>query len=348
MGTAVDDFRVDEIPAYLPSGEGEHRYVKVEKVGLSTPELLTILSRAAGVTEKDIGYAGLKDKHAVTTQWLSLPRKSPPASQWRLPKTVTVLDESYHSNKLRTGHLHGNRFVIRLVELHEDAEARLPALLGVLRTGHLNAFGEQRFGRGGNNIDAALAWLKNPRGLRGKNARFLSKLYPSVIQSELFNRYLAARLTLGFTQLLPGEVVRLDGTGSNFVVENLEVEQARYEQGELHPQGPMFGPKMRSAQYQAQELEQQVLKQLDLTPEAVEALGNHAPGTRRDIRIPLENLKTEFLHVASTPPILQIAFTLPSGSYATQVVRELCRTPWFSNTSMNQVPSDAPSLDDAT
>jgi tRNA pseudouridine13 synthase len=328
IGPDVDDFRVEEIPAYEPSGEGDHRYVKVEKAGLSTPELLTILSRTANVSERDIGYAGLKDKHAVTTQWLSLPRKSVPTTQWKLPNTVTVLAESYHTNKLRTGHLHGNRFAIRLVGLHENVAIRLPALLDVLKGGILNAFGEQRFGRGGSNIDAALAWLSDPRSLRGKHARFLSKLYPSVIQSELFNRYLSARLEQGLDRLLSGEIVRLDGSGSNFVVEDLSAEQARYERGQLHPQGPMFGPKMRPVQGEALALEERVLAELGLVPKTLETLGSHAPGTRRDLRLRIDDLKTELISVNSTPA-LRIAFSLPAGAYATLVVRELCHTPWF-------------------
>lgn len=341
IGPNCEDFRVEEIPAYLPSGEGEHRYVRVEKTGLSTPELVSVLSRTANVSERDIGYAGLKDKHAVTVQWLSLPRKSLPAERWKLPSTIQVLEESYHTNKLRTGHLHGNRFELRIVELDVDAPSRLPLLLDVIAKGVLNAFGEQRFGRGGSNIEAALAWLSNPRGLRGNRARFLSKLYPSVLQSELFNRYLSARLALGLDRLLMGEVVRLDGSGSNFVVEDRATEQARYERGELHPQGPMFGPQMRAAATEALELETSVLAEVHLDSAALEALGAHAPGTRRDLRLRVVNLKTELLPTDSGAPNLRIAFELPAGAYATQVLRELCHTPWFPQASRESLPNNA-------
>lgn len=329
VGPLVEDFRVNEIPAYVPSGTGDHRYVKIEKRDLTTPELVALLARAASVEERDIGYAGLKDKHAITTQWLSMPRRSTPAEHWKLPSYVALLEESYHTNKLRTGHLHGNRFSIRLVELKTDAESRLPALLTVIERYILNAFGEQRFGRGGNNIDTAIAWLANPRGLRGKNARFLSKLYPSVLQAELFNRYLTRRLELGLDRLLTGEVARLEGTGSNFVVEDLDREQTRYEQGELHPQGPMFGPKMRPAQAEAAELEAQILRELGLSPEQLSALGVEAPGTRRDLRLKLEELKTAFDRDEAGNLRLCVSFSLPAGSYATQVVRELCHSPWL-------------------
>ena len=330
IGPTVEDFHVEEIPAYLPSGEGEHRFVNIEKRSLSTPELVTLVARAAQVGERDIGYAGLKDKHAITRQWLSLPRKSLPAEQWKLPATVAVREESYHGNKLRTGHLHGNRFVIRLVDLHSDAAERLPELLDVLRRGLMNAFGEQRFGRGGSNIDAAVAWLQNPRSLRGNRARFLSKLYPSVLQSEFFNRYLSLRLDLGLDSLLLGEIVRLEGTGSNFVVQDLEKEQSRFERGELHPQGPMFGPKMRPSEHRALELERRLLEDAGLTETEWSALGSHAPGTRRDVRLLVPDMEALFETSTDNQPCLRLMFSLPSGCYATQVVRELTHTAWFS------------------
>ncbi|HMA91675.1 MAG TPA: tRNA pseudouridine(13) synthase TruD [Polyangiaceae bacterium] len=335
VGSALEDFRVDEIPAYLPSGEGEHRFVKIEKRGLSTPEALTLIARTANAKERDIGTAGLKDKHAVTTQWLSLPRQSRPASEWQLPAEIRVLEESYHQNKLRTGHLHGNRFTLRLVELDADVRTRMPALVERLRKGTLNAFAEQRFGRDGQNIQSALEWLKDPRALRGPKARFLCKLYPSVIQSELFNRYLSRRLERGEDVLLSGEIVRLEGSGSNFVVEDLATEQARFARGDLHPQGPMFGPKMRPAKSEALELEQQVLSELGLTLEELDQLGAHAPGTRRDVWLRLNDFEASVQEGSApssdgaTTPSVVLLFGLPAGSYATHVVRELTHGVWF-------------------
>ena len=110
IGPEPEHFRVDEIPAYAASGEGEHCYVRIEKRLLTTPEAVKLIAEVAGVDARDIGYAGLKDKHAVTTQWLSLPKKSVPAEQWKLPDRLRVLESSFHANKLRTGHLTGNRF----------------------------------------------------------------------------------------------------------------------------------------------------------------------------------------------------------------------------------------------
>lgn len=329
LGTEPEDFLVDEIPAYLPSGDGDHRYVRIQKRCLSTPEMVSIVARTAGAAERDIGTAGLKDKHAVTSQWLSLPRRSRPASEWDLPDGIRVLEESYHANKLRTGHLHGNRFTLRLVEISPEAPHRLPALVARLHRGVANAFAEQRFGRDGQNILAAMNWLKDPRQLRGPKARFLSKLYPSVIQSDLFNRYLSHRLALGMDSLLAGEIVRLEGSGSNFVVQELAAEQSRYERGELHPQGPMFGPKMRLASAAAQALEERLLAEVGLTSEQLEQLGNHAPGTRRDVLLRPSELDVV---IESTSPLLaaRLSFSLPAGSYATHLVRELTHGAWFA------------------
>jgi tRNA pseudouridine13 synthase len=346
IGSALEDFRVEEIPAYLPCGSGEHRYVRVEKRGLSTPELVTLLARVTRLGERDIGHAGMKDKRAITVQWLSLPRRSPEASTWKLPSDVKVLEESYHTNKLRTGHLHGNRFEIRIVDVVDDAEARLQPLLDVLRKGLLNAFGEQRFGHGGSNIDHALEWLRDPSRLRGRRARFLSKLYPSVLQAELFNRYLSARYALGFERLLLGEVVRLNGSGSNFIVQDLAAEQPRYEQGQLHPQGPMFGPKMRPAEAQALELEREILAQLQLDATSSETLGHHAPGTRRDLRVPLDDLAVHLENTEEGKPALRIAFSLPAGSFATQVVRELCHGSWLASRSATSAPDTGTDTDE--
>lgn len=351
IGAALDDFRVEEIPAYLPSGEGDHRYVHIEKRGLSTPEAVHLIARAADVKERDIGTAGLKDKHAVTTQWISLPKQGRPVSEWNLPETVRVLTESLHQNKLRTGHLHGNRFTLRLVGISAEAPLRLPALLERLRRGTLNAFAEQRFGRDGQNIQSAFDWLKDPRSLRGPKARFLSKFYPSVIQSELFNRYLAARLALGEDRVLAGEIVRLEGTGSNFVIEDLATEQARFERGELHPQGPIFGPRMRPAQSEALALEENVLAEAGVTTDELERLGSHAPGTRRDVWLKLEDLQAT-LEPAQGEQLGELAlilsFSLPAGSYATHVVRELTHAVWFERRRQPKAAESAVSTADGS
>jgi len=326
IGDEPADFCVDEVPAYAPSGSGEHLYVRVQKSRLTTSELVTLLGRTARIPEREIGYAGQKDKHAVTSQWLSLPARCRPVREWELPENVTVLEESRHSNKLRTGHLRANHFRIRLIDVHSESEARLPPLVARLSRGVFNAFGVQRFGHHGNNLVDALTFVRGGTRFPPRKARLLAKLLPSVLQSELFNRYLWLRQARGLEQLLRGEVVRLSGSGASFVVEDPASEQPRYAQGDLVLQGPMFGPKMRAAAHDAEDLERLVLEQSGLDDNALLELGRHAPGTRRDLLMVPEGLRVT---VAEASAVV-LEFTLPAGGYATQVVRELTKSPWFS------------------
>src|SRR6185369_3264042 len=166
-GPEPEDFLVDEVPAYAASGKGEHQYVLVRKRLLTTPELVRRVARAVGVNERDIGYAGLKDKYAITTQWLSLSSKTAVTPELDLGPGVEVLQVTRHDNKLRTGHLLGNRFTITLVGVHVDALARANAIAERLRDQGLpNYFGAQRFGHGGRNLTDAISWLA--RGGRGR------------------------------------------------------------------------------------------------------------------------------------------------------------------------------------
>lgn len=328
VGPEPEDFVVDEVPAYAASGKGEHQYVLAKKRLLTTQELAKRLARAASVHERDVGYAGMKDKYAVTTQWLSVCTKTPLTKELDLGPGVEVLEVTRHENKLRTGHLLGNRFTITLVGVHEDALERAQAVAERLRRDGLpNYFGAQRFGHGGRNLADALGWLS--RGGRGRG-RFEQKLFPSVVQSELFNRYLTARLALGARQLILGEVVRLEGAGAMFRVEDVAAEQPRLEKGDLHLTGPMLGPKLRPAAEVALALEQRLTAELGLTEELLAVLGREAPGVRRDLFAPLAELRIEAA-TGRAAPALSLSFTLPSGGYATEVLRQLTHEPFLSS-----------------
>jgi tRNA pseudouridine13 synthase len=186
-----------------------------------------------------------------------------------------------------------------------------------------NFFGAQRFGHGGRNLEDALRWLA--RGARGRN-RFEQKLFPSVVQSELFNRYAAERLALGAEQLIQGEVVRLEGAGAMFRVEDVAKEQPRYAARDLHLTGPMFGPKLRPAADDALALEQRVLERLGLDEAMLGTLGRLAPGTRRDLFAPLSELSVE-----ADGDALRFSFVLPAGGYATELIRQLTHEPFLAN-----------------
>jgi tRNA pseudouridine13 synthase len=323
LGPDPEDFVVEEIPAYLPSGQGEHAYVKVEKRGVTTRDAALALARLAGVSERDVGYAGMKDKHGVTTQWFSLPGHVPDEATPRLPPGLRIIEVSRHGNKLRTGHLRGNRFVLGIVDAPPEGVERARALFAYLtRNGLLNAFGAQRFGRDGENLALSLAWLRGERSLPRSRERFLTKLYSSAIQAEAFNRYAVLRSALGFEILVPGEVVRLAGTGSLFIVEEPERELPRLLAGDVVLTGPLPGPKLRpTAKAQGLELETRVLEELGLTERELQALARHAPGTRRDLVV-----RPEHAEVRVEGSRMRLSFELPAGSYATEVLREMLRS----------------------
>ncbi len=325
IGPEPEDFVVDEVPLYAHSGEGEHLYVRVEKRGFTTPAMLRAVTRAAGVDERDVGYAGLKDKHAVTRQWLSLPLKARPPSDWQLPEGVSIVEHTRHGNKLRTGHLLGNRFRITLVTADSSALEKALPVADVLRTfGLYNYYGGQRFGRAGDGLRQAMGWLAEGAKLHGL-PRFLTKLYPSVIQAEVFNRYFSARRARGLGQLMLGEVVRLNNAGAMFAVEDVAGEQPRLASGDVHLTGPIFGPKARSTSADAAALELSVINELGLSEEARAKLARMAPGTRRDLIAKVEQLELRWSAVGR----LELAFSLPSGSYATEVVRQFTHAPFL-------------------
>ena len=336
LGPDPEDFVVDERPLYRPSGSGHHRYVRVRKRGWTTPAMVQTLAKAAGVFVRDVGYAGMKDRHAVTTQWISLPATSRPPEEWDLPVDLEVLEHALHDNKLRTGHLAGNHFVLQLVDVEPANLEHVDRWRERLtHRGYPNYFGFQRFGAEGANLERAFRWLssldRGPPGQEGHGRRrrrrredFNDKLYSSVLQSEIFNQYLTARIRRGLDQLLDGEVVRLDGSTKVFVVEDPAHELERWRSLDIHLTGPLPGPKMRQPQGDAARLELSVIEGLGLSASHLAHLGRHAPGTRRDLLVRPEGLSFEPLPKAG----LRLSFTLPAGAYATELVRQLAGTPW--------------------
>jgi tRNA pseudouridine13 synthase len=328
IGSAPEDFTVDEVGLFEPSGAGDHWYVRVKKRSLTTRDLVLAVARAARVADREIGTAGMKDKHAVTSQWLSVPALGLAPEHWSLPDGVEILEIARHTRKLRTGQQQGNRFRIRLTGVSPDALPRAEAILAALQERGLpNYFGPQRFGYQAQNLTRALEWLRMTETPRGRNTRFLKKFYPSVIQSEIFNRYLTRRLARGALELLTGDVVRLDGSNAVFIVEDRSRELPRLQSGDIHVTGPMVGPKMKAANGPARELEQRVLAELQIADEHVDKLGALAPGTRRDLLVRPQDLDVDRLDDSN----LVLQFTLPSGSYATQLIRELTRGPFESD-----------------
>ncbi|QDE84831.1 tRNA pseudouridine(13) synthase TruD [Myxococcus xanthus] len=318
-----EDFEVEEVPAYLPSGEGEHLYLWVEKRGRDTRELVRALAAALGVSEDDIGVAGMKDRHAITRQLVSVPARAEPKVPEFALDSVQVLWTKRHGNKLRTGHLRGNRFRLRLRDVKDSGAAR-ETFSRLVAQGVPNYFGEQRFGRAGDNADLGRLLVLGQR-LPKRPDRFQRKLYLSAFQSRLFNQALAARLHAGtLATALAGDVLRKEETGGLFVCESPEVDGPRVAAFEVSPAGPLFGPKMTASAGAVAELEARLLTEAGVTPEDFKRGGGETEGSRRPYRVRLGSPELTVEKTADGED-LWLTFELPRGAYATEVLHELLK-----------------------
>jgi tRNA pseudouridine13 synthase len=309
---APEDFRVEELPLYQPEGSGSHAYAFIEKRGLTTRELVLALIKQ-GLKEGEIGVAGLKDKHAVTKQWLSVPNRHAAALEaLRDLEGVTLLETSRHRNKLGIGHLRGNRFSVRV---RGGDPAQAAAVLALLEAqGVPNYFGPQRFGRFGTN---AVDGLRLVRGEHVPGGHRLKRFFLSALQSLLFNHLLATRLERGlYAQVVSGDWAKKRDTGGVFVVEDAEVETPRALRGEISATLPLYGKKVRLSGGEAGTLEQATLEHFGLRWSDFSA----RKGARRPSRIFLED-------AALTPEGdgYTLAFTLPKGAFATSILREVMK-----------------------
>jgi tRNA pseudouridine13 synthase len=312
---APEDFEVEEIPAYLPNGEGEHLFLWVEKRGVSTPEAAKRIARHLGLTERDISWAGLKDKQAVTRQFLCVPAKVEGAIGLFADADVRVLSAKRHRNKLKTGHLDGNLFTLRVVDV-ADAAALRARFDKLCADGVPNFFGEQRFGAAGQNAAQGKKLLQH--GGKG-GSRFERKLYLSAYQSELFNRALERRIAAGtFARALKGDVLKKHETGGEFVCEDPAVDQPRMDAFEVSATGPLFGPKMRRAEGEVGAAEDALLLEEGVELSLFDAGGGETQGARRFFRV---RLIAPSLDVQGESAVLK--FGLPAGSYATVVLDAL-------------------------
>ena len=258
--SSPETFFVEEIPAYQPVGEGDHTYLWIEKRNLTTLDAVRSLARMLGVDARDVGYAGMKDRHATTRQWLSFPGLDPALAQATSVAGVTVLRATRHKNKLRIGHLHGNRFEVVLSEVAGGESASIGfALFDLAARGVPNRYGHQRFGSTGDNVETGLALL---RGTRRESDGRRRKLLLSAVQSAVFNRVLDLRAqTGGLLAVRGGDILEKVGSGGQFVCIDPATDQARVDTGEVVPTAPLPGsrvmtPKLGTA---ARELEDRAL-----------------------------------------------------------------------------------------
>lgn len=326
-----EDFAVDEEPAYPPAGAGDHVLVRIEKRGLTTPQAVRAIADALGVAGRDVGVAGMKDRHAVTTQWLSLPPPVAPEAAMALALDgIRVLEAARHPHKLRTGHVRANRFRIRVRGLPPgEAPAlaeRARAILDRLAEppGTPNWYGEQRFGRDGDNAARGRELLAGAR--RAGRDRRLDRLMISALQSELFNAWLAARIADGlYRRAIAGDILHKRGGGLFDCADpELPEIEPRLRAGELAATGPMFGDRMRrpAEGTPAAAREAAILDAAGLSRDAFARVRALAEGTRRDAAVPLTGAAV----AAADDGTLEVAFTLPGGAYATAVMREIMKT----------------------
>lgn len=313
---AAHEFQVTEIPLYTPSGQGEHYYLYIEKEGLTTRQVFDFIRQELRVNEAGIGVAGLKDKQAITRQWISVPaRVSERMDGLELMPGVRILEAGLHTNKLGVGHLRGNRFRILVRGVEAGALEQARAILSALSLqGVPNYYGPQRFGLGGKNPERGYELVTTGKG-RGNI--WLKRFLIGSLQSLLFNDWLGWRLEHRvFDQMMLGDVAKKHQTGGEFVVEDLETDNQRAQAFELSATGVLHGKKIRQAQAEAAQLEDQILARYQLERSQFAA----RRGDRRLIRFPLEPYTLE-----ATPEGLWIEFFLPKGAYATSLLREVMK-----------------------
>ena len=320
LRSTPEDFRVDEVLGFAADGDGPHALLQVRKRGANTEWVARELARAVGCKPFDVGFAGLKDRNAVTTQHFTVPRGRRTAEELASLRGegYEVVSSTAHRRKLPRGALEGNRFEIVVRDFHADpaaTEARA-ALIGA--QGVPNYFGPQRFGREAGNLVSVLSGgVDHGRSRKGGDGGFVL----SAARSLVFNAILAERVAAGtWNRLLAGDVANLDGRGSTFSVDALDAELTRRcEEGELHPTAPLPGDGESKAAGDVLALEIAVMERFPEVTALVRAA--RVAMDRRALRVRPRNFQCRFEDAS-----LHLGFTLPKGAFATTLVRELVRT----------------------
>lgn len=340
------DFVVDEIPAYLPSGEGPHLYVHFRKTNRTTDDVVRELTKALKVDRRDAGVAGMKDKVGITTQWVSVPAKDPSVDAKLATlemEGVELLAHARHGNKLKTGHLQGNRFTVVVRDIERSALPTITETLArIAADGVPNAFGAQRFGRDNDNHVRARSWMTGQSHPPGDPR--LRRLHFSALQSAIFNAVLNERVALGTWNVpMLGDLLQKEAedlrSGGIFVCTDVQLDHERALRGELGPTGPILGDKMRRPEADALALEERIaapfIEGIDL--HRARSLGE---GTRRALRLRVQDIDHvcddassidevhpgELSSDPSTPCAMTLRFVLPKGAYATTVLDNVFTT----------------------
>jgi len=321
-----EDFMVEEVALYEPSGSGRHLYVNITKRNQTTRDVQLRLAELFSLRPRNIGTAGLKDKYAVTTQTFSIlfeknDVRSDDASELIMDNlSLKVNWAKFHGNKLRAGHLVGNRFKITITDTHMPSSQAAERSRRIAEMIHLkglpNYYGEQRIGRDGEKVREGWAILQ---GRKTFADRWLSKLLVSVYRSYLCNRYLAERMRRGlFDRLLQGDIAKKHETGGIFWVNDPIAEQPRYEAQEISFTAPIYGHKMSQALGEAAALEAEIFEESEMSLETFRRM--RVTGTRRFGRL------TPRIEVTEAPRGVQLSFMLHKGGFATTLLREFMKT----------------------
>ena len=332
------DFVVEEIPLYEFSGEGEHLILQVRKKELSTNEMIGQIARYLNIKNKEIGYAGLKDKHAMTKQYISLHKKYEEALETFNHENIKIISKTYHNNKIRIGHLKGNRFYIKIKKVNPTAAAKIDeALKSIRNAGMPNYFGYQRFGNDGDNhilgekLAKGEAKERNPR---------VKKLLINAYQSHRFNLWLSRRLEINSLvssfepqeiesllnmpndevshmkvqkhpfKLIRGDLMEHYPHGKLFEYEGSEEDLQRFNDRLISVTGLLCGKKVRNSSGVAGEIE----KAFDDTI--------NEDGARRYAWVYPTEIEGRFNQVEAQ---YEMNFTLPKGSYATVLIEEIAK-----------------------
>jgi len=325
LKTVPDDFVVEERLPFEPPGHGEHLFLWIEKRGVSHERLVRHIADSLRCSRRDVGTAGMKDRHAVTRQYVSVPAHCESRLSNVETDDIRLLTTTRNPRKLKTGKLRGNRFRVLLRGVDDDAFERAERIVAAIRQhGFPNYFGSQRFGVEGHTLQTGFDLLqgrKQPKDLPRARRRFLLRLSLSAVQSWLFNRGLASRLQDGLLlTVLAGDVMQVTASGGLFVAEDVSREQERLEAGAISVTGPIFGRKMRRPDGVPATRERELLEEFDLTADDWAGFRRLCPGTRRPFLV-----QPDDLDITRQAEGLQFEFSLPSGSYATVLLQEFMK-----------------------
>ncbi|WP_230655873.1 tRNA pseudouridine(13) synthase TruD [Psychrobacter sp. I-STPA10] len=338
---SAEDFIVNEILNIDFSEEGEHLWLYIEKRGMNTTFVANALADWANISRRDVGYSGLKDRHAITRQWFSLrlPKRQLPATSFTLDEPekseyAKVLDTHWHNKKLNRGTHKYNEFILTLRDVMGDKQQIEAQLTHIAKHGVPNYFGEQRFGIAGRNIAQALEWFEhgtiNGRPSHGKKNRDTQSILLSAARSLIFNQILAARIVNDTWQTgMDGDAFNLNGSGSIFATECMdETLKQRLAEGDIHPTAVMWGKNNDKVQGSVKDLEQHIVASSELLTRLANGIENQGiKASRRALRLPLTKLTWQWQDdsTKTNETLLVLNFCLPTGSYATSVLSALIK-----------------------